>query len=89
MKIKDDFKIRDMAGERIVVRQGRGAGDMTSIISLNASAEWLIESLRGRDFTIEDAARLLGERYEVDPDTALRDAGLWADRLAGCGLLEQ
>ena len=47
-----------------------------------------METLRGRDFTTEEAAGLLTERYEVDEATALRDAQAWAGKLAECGVLE-
>ena len=55
---------------------------------LNDSSLYLWETLRGRDFTTEEAAGLLTERYEVDEATALRDAQAWAGKLAECGVLE-
>ena len=89
MKIREEYKIREMAGEHVIVMPGcGGAADMTRIVSLNRSSMYLWEALRGREFTAEDAAGLLTERYEVDAETALQDAGQWIARLAECGIVE-
>ena len=65
MKIREEFKVREMAGEHVIVMPGRGgAADMTRIVSLNPSSMYLWEKLRGREFTAADAALLLTERYE-------------------------
>ena len=45
MKINSHYKLREVAGETIVVNQGTAGMDMTRIISLNASAKLLYESL--------------------------------------------
>lgn len=89
MKIDPKYKVREMAGEHIVVMPGRFGADMTRVLALNPSALFLWEALRGREFTAEDAARLLTERYGVDEATARRDAGAWTARLAECGVLER
>lgn len=88
MKISEKFKVREMAGEYVIIMPGRVGADMTRILALNDSSLYLWETLRGRDFTTEEAAGLLTERYEVDEATALRDAQAWAGKLAECGVLE-
>lgn len=88
MKISEKFKVREMAGEHVIIMPGRVGADMTRILALNDSSLYLWETLRGRDFTTEEAAGLLTERYEVDGGTALRDAQAWAGKLAECGVLE-
>lgn len=87
MKIRDEYKVRELAGEHVVIMQGRYGADMTRVISLNDSSLYLWEQLRGRDFETEEAARLLVERYGIDEETARRDAGAWVDKLGECGLL--
>ena len=59
MKINPIYKLRSIAGETIVVNQGTAGMDMTRIISLNASAKLLYESLAEKEFTTEDAAHIL------------------------------
>ena len=88
MKISEKFKVREMAGEHVIIMPGRVGADMTRILALNDSSLYLWETLRGRDFTTEEAAGLLTERYEVDEATAQRDAQAWTGKLAECGVLE-
>lgn len=76
-----------MAGEHVVIMQGRAGVDMTKIISLNESALYLWNVLAGKEFSVEDAARLLTERYGVDNATATRDAAAWVEKLRDCKLI--
>lgn len=87
MKIGREYKIREIAGEHVVIAQGRYGADMTRVISLNDSAVYLWNALSEEEFTAEDAARLLTERYEVDEATAARDAADWIARLGECGVV--
>lgn len=41
MRIKEEYKVREMAGEHIVVMQGRYGVDMTKVIALNETSLWL------------------------------------------------
>ena len=88
MKISEKFKVREMAGEHVIIMPGRVGADMSRILALTVSSLFLWETLRGRDFSSEESAGLLTERYEVDEATALRDAQAWAGKLAECGVLE-
>ena len=88
MKIADKYKVRELAGEHVVVVQGSYGADMTRIVSLNASALYLWEALRGREFDIDEIVRLRTAHDDVDEATARRDAEAWAERLAACGVLE-
>ena len=87
MKINSNYKIRSVAGETIVVNQGITGTDMTRIISLNASAKLLYEQLLGKDFTMEDAAKVLEETYGIGHDQAMADAGKWVEALCNCGII--
>ena len=88
MRIKQEYKVRNIAGENVVIMQGRHGADLTRIISLNDSALLLWEALSGKDFSAEDAAEELMRNYEVDASTALADAQKWIDKLSECQLLE-
>ena len=78
MKISEKFKVREMAGEHVIIMPGRCGADMTRILALNDSSLYLWEALGGKDFTTGD----------VDEATAQRDAEAWAAKLAECGVLE-
>lgn len=87
MKINDAYKVREMAGEHVVIMQGRYGVDMTRVISLNDTSLYLWNELQGKEFEVADVAALLVERYDVDPNTAARDAAAWVEKLASCKLL--
>lgn len=87
MKIISNYKLRSIAGETIVVNQGTTGTDMTRIISLNASAKLLYERLLGKEFTLEDAAKVLVDTYAIGSEQALKDAEKWADALRKCGVI--
>ncbi len=89
MRIGREYKIREIAGEHVVIVQGRYGADMTRVISLNESAVYLWNVLCEKEFAAQDAARLLTERYEVDEATAARDAAAWIARLRECGVVRE
>lgn len=88
MKINSNYKLRSVAGETIVVNQGTTGVDMTRIISLNASAKLLYEELQGKDFAVEDAARILEKTYGIGHEQAMTDAAKWVESLRGCKVIE-
>lgn len=87
MKINSNYKLREIAGETIVVNQGTAGTDMTRIISLNASAKLLYEQLLGKEFTCEDAAQILVDTYGIGQEQALADAGKWVEALRKCQVI--
>lgn len=87
MKIKDIYKVRQVAGENLVVEQGKLQSDMTKVISLNATALLLWNELKGKDFTSSDAARVLVDAYGIESERAEADAGKWIDSLMKCGVI--
>ena len=88
MKINSNYKIREVAGETIVVNQGTTGMDMTRIISLNTSAKLLYESLSEKVFTLEDAAAVLVSTYGISQEQALKDAQVWVEALQTCKVIE-
>ncbi len=60
-----------MAGEHVVIMQGRYGADMTRIISLNESALYLWNELQGKEFDTEEgrpaAHRPLRDRLRNRP----------------------
>lgn len=88
MRINSNFKLREIAGETIIVNQGKEGVDMTRIISLNRSAQLLYKKLSGKEFSLEEAAQVLVEAYGIDGELALTDAGKWVDALKECNVIE-
>lgn len=55
---------------------------------MNASSAYLWEQVDGKDFTVEEMARLLTEQYEVEETVALEDAKELANQWFKCGIIE-
>ena len=88
MKIKAEYKVRSMAGENVVIMQGKAGSDMTRIISLNSTSLLLWNSLQGKEFEVADVANILVENYGIDTDIAERDAKAWVEKLHECNLID-
>ena len=88
LHIKSVYKVRKVAGENLVVGQGRLNADMTKVISLNDTAVLLWNELADRDFSLEDAAAVLVSHFGIPQEQALADATRWADSLRSCGVIE-
>lgn len=88
MKIKEQYKVREMAGEHVIIMQGKHGSDLTKIISLNQSALYLWNELQGKEFDTELVADMLVERYGIDKGVATTDAERWIERLRECNITE-
>ena len=88
MKIKDNYTVRSIAGENLIVEQGKSQADMTKVISLNSTALLLWNELSGRDFTVSDGADVLVQHYGIDRSMAEADVKRWAEKLKECGIID-
>lgn len=77
MKIDSKKKVRNVAGENIVIMQADNAVDMTKVVALNESAMLIYNKLVGKEFGVDDVVRVLTDEYDVDEATARRDAEAW------------
>lgn len=87
MKIDKIKKIRQVAGENIIIMQAEGVADMTRVASLNESALEIYNLLKDREFTLDDVAQVLLDTYEVDEATARADAKSWVGQMLEYGLI--
>lgn len=87
MKINPVYKVRNVAGENMILLQGKTGGDMTRVVAFNASALLLWNTLYEQEFQLSDAVRILLSTYEVDESTAIVDAERWISVLRENGLL--
>ena len=88
MRIKKGFELRDVCGEHIIVAYGIENIDFNKVISLNESATYLWRNIVDKDFDVETMASLLQQEYEVDAETAKRDAQALLDEWTKVGLTE-
>ena len=89
MKIIDGFRLRTLGEEYIVVGEGLGQVDFNKMISLNASAAYLWESVEGKEFSVADLTQLLLDRYEVEEAVAAADAAKLARAWLEAGIISE
>jgi len=88
MRIKDQISLRKIADEYIMIVGSGDSLDYTQAVSLNDSAAYLIESVRGKDFTLEDWVELLTDRYEVRGEQARADVELLIQMLKEAEIID-
>ena len=88
MRIKDHISLRKIADEYIMITGSGDSLDYTQAVSLNDSAAYLIESVRGKDFTLEDWVELLTDRYEVSGEQARADVELLIQMLKEAEIID-
>lgn len=89
MKIKKGFELRDVCGEHIIVAYGKENINFNKVISLNESANYLWKNIANKKFTADTLASLLCQEYEVEAETAKRDAQALLDEWIKVGLVEE
>ena len=88
MKIKEGFVLRTICGQSVVSGEGTANVNFSKLVSLNETAAYLYKAVEGKEFTPEMMADLLLEEYEVDRETALRDASALCDQWKEIGIVE-
>jgi len=77
MKLIPDLTLREIAGEKMLVLKGAAGVDLTKVVMLNSTAEYLWNSLPEKEFQNEDVEELLVQKYCIEKDQANIDAGAW------------
>lgn len=88
MKIIEGFKLRKFGKENIVIGESAKLVNFNKMIVLNSTAAFLWENICGKEFSTEDITALLVNNYEVDLDTATRDAATIVSDWRDAGLIE-
>ena len=74
MKLKNEFVLRQVCGENVIVGEGLGALNFGKLLALNETAAWLWQQAQTMgDFTIESLSEALCQEYEVSADEAKAD----------------
>ena len=88
MKIKEGFVLRTICGQNVVSGEGTSQVNFSKLVSLNETAAYLFKAVQGREFTAETLANLLLDEYEVDRETALKDAESLCSQWKEIGIAE-
>ncbi|MBR1713023.1 MAG: PqqD family protein [Alloprevotella sp.] len=88
MRIKKDFELRDICGNKTIIAVGEQNIDFNSLIALNdTGAELWEEAIQG-DFTIESLVSYLKRTYNEDEAMLRKDVQALVAEWARIGLLE-
>ncbi|MFR2733041.1 PqqD family protein [Hoylesella buccalis] len=88
MKAKTGFNLRNVCGEQVIVAEGRENIDFSNIISMNETSAYLWNAIQDKDFTVDDLVKLLTKEYDVDEQTARKDAQTLANQWLEAGICE-
>lgn len=89
MKLKKDFKLRQICGENIITAEGMQAIDFSKLVSLNETATFLWkEAEKQGEFTTESLAQALCKEYEVEEAQAINDCQAIVNQWRKEGLAE-
>ena len=87
MRIDQNFKIRKVAGETIIVNQGHSHTDLTKIISFNTTSEALWNNFYEKDFDEAAVSQFLIDTYGITNEQATQDSTYWIEKLKECKLI--
>lgn len=75
MKTKEGLVLRNICGEHVLCAENATNEDFNKIINMSESAAELWKRVQGaNDFTLETLTKTLCELYEIDEQTANKDA---------------
>ena len=86
MKINENFLLRDVAGQKVVLPVGEAADKFNGMIRLNDTGIYLWTLLE-QDTTMDALVASMLKDYEVDEETARTDIGIFIDTLRRAGIL--
>ncbi|MCS4166203.1 hypothetical protein D3C81_960780 [compost metagenome] len=89
MKLRSDLVLRTIGSDHLIVDPSQDMVDLSTVYTLNSSAAWLWEQLKGKEFTIDTIVDLLCENYDVDIEQAKSDAEILLQDFQKQGLLEK
>lgn len=88
MKASDQFILRTIAGENLLIPTGEAAIQVKGLISLSESAALLYHRLRA-GCTKAELVAALTEEYEVSAEDAARDAEDFLSQMRQLRMLEE
>ncbi|MDR2270626.1 MAG: PqqD family protein [Sphingobacterium sp.] len=89
MKLRSDLVLRTIGADHLIVDPSQDMVDLSTVYTLNSSAAWLWEQLKGKEFDRATIVELLCENYEVDAEQAQSDADVLLGDFEKQGLLEK
>lgn len=89
MKLRTDLVLRTIGSDHMIVDPSQDMVDLSTVYTLNDSAAWLWEQLKGIEFSSATVVDLLCENYDVTEAQAQKDAETLIQDFAKQGLLQK
>lgn len=89
MKTLEGFRLRPLGREFIIVAENVAQVNFNKMVSLNQSAAYLWQSIEGKEFSVQDLADLLLEKYDIDAQTAYADSESIAAKWIEAGIVAE
>lgn len=89
MKTLEGFRLRPLGREFIIVAENVAQVNFNKMVSLNQSAAYLWQSVEGKEFSVQDLADLLLEKYDIDAQTAYADSESIAAKWIEAGIVAE
>lgn len=80
MKISENFIMREIAGECILIPIGSAAADFNGLISLNEVGKFVVELL-SQERTVDEIVEHITQEYDVPWEDALTDVEAFLQQL--------
>lgn len=89
MKLRTDLVLRTIGSDHMIVDPSQDMVDLSTVYTLNDSAAWLWEQLKGIEFSSATVVDLLCENYDVTEAQAKTDAEILIQDFEKQGLLQK
>lgn len=87
MKRSENFVLKELMGNYVLVPVGDAAINLNGVISLNETAKFLWDAAEG-EFELDDLVNAIVREYEVDIQTATNGAEVFLKRMKEEGCIE-
>ena len=86
MRVVPGFVVRQIAGETIAIPAGPAARELSGLLALNGSGQFLFDLLQSEQ-TEETLVQAMLDAYEIDEATARADVAEFVEILRSSGVL--
>lgn len=87
MKRNDNFLLKELAGQHILIPIGDYAVDFHGVITLNPTGKLIWENME-KDTSVSELVQLLVKEYNIEEDVALNDVNSFVENLKEAGCLD-
>lgn len=89
MQLRTDLVLRTIGTDHMIVDPSQDMVDLSTVFTLNNSAAWLWEQLKGKEFSTAKVVELLCQEYDVTDKQAQTDAEILIQDFEKKGLLQK